>query len=87
MEEASLKRAEEFLAELEEDRRSAPPEYQPIVEPYVAGLAAALERFRARRLDARELNAHVQQIRLSYARDLQRLLPGEAPPTARFVRN
>jgi len=83
----TLRRAEEFLAELEDDRRCAPPEYQPVVEPYVRALTGSIDAFRASRLGARELNAHAQQIRLSYARDLQRLLPGETPPTARFVRN
>lgn len=83
----SLRRAEEFLAELEDDRRSAPPEYQPVVDPYLKGLAGSIDAFRTSRLGARELNAHVQQIRLSYARDLQRLLPAEAPSTGRFLRN
>ena len=83
----SLERAEAFLAELEEDRRAAPPEFQPLLETYLPRLGESIARFREGRLGARELNAHVLQIRMSYARDLQRQLPGEAPSTARFVRN
>lgn len=83
---SSLDRAEEFFAELEEDRRSAPPEFVPLVETYLPRLGESIARFRAARIGERELDAHIQQIRLSYARDLQRLLPGEKPPTARFSR-
>jgi hypothetical protein len=87
MYEGSLERAEEFLSELEEDRRTAPPEYVPLVESYLPRLGDSIDRFKRRAIGGRELEAHVRQIRLSYARDLRRLLPGEASPTARFTRD
>jgi len=83
----SLERAEEFFSELEEDRRTAPPEFVPVVEIYLPRLTDSIARFKDRRIGDRELEAHIAQIRISYARDLQRLLPGEKPPTARFVRD
>ncbi|HEX7900151.1 MAG TPA: hypothetical protein VF950_20455 [Planctomycetota bacterium] len=82
----SLERAEEFFQELEEDRRTAPPEFVPLVETYLPRLGESIHRFKERRIGERELDAHIAQIRISYARDLQRLLPGEKPPTARFTR-
>ena len=85
-ERGGLDRAEEFFSELEEDRRTAPPEFVPLVETYLPRLGDSIARFKESRIGERELNAHVAQIRISYARDLQRLLPGEKPPTARFTR-
>jgi hypothetical protein len=85
-EHSSLERAEEFFQELEEDRRSAPPEFVPVVETYLPRLGDSIARFKDSRIGSRELDAHIAQIRLSYARDLQRLLPGEKPPTSRFTR-
>ena len=82
----SLDRAEEFFSELEEDRRTAPPEFVPVVETYLPRLGDSIARFKESRIGERELDAHIAQIRISYARDLQRLLPGEKPPTARFTR-
>lgn len=84
---SSLDRAEEFFSELEEDRRTAPPEFVPVVETYLPRLGESIARFKLRSIGERELEAHMQQIRLSYARDLQKLLPGEKPPTARFLRS
>jgi hypothetical protein len=86
-EHGSLDRAEEFFLELEEDRRTAPPEFVPVVETYLPRLGDSIARFKDSRIGERELDAHIAQIRLSYARDLQRLLPGEKPPTARFTRD
>ncbi len=83
----SLGKAIEFLAELEGDRRTAPSEYVPVIEEYVTRLRDSILRFRDRRIETRELDAHAFQIRLSYARDLQRLLGGGPPPTSRFVRS
>lgn len=84
--EASLHGATVFLSELEEDRRTAPPEYQGLFEGYLPRLEESIRRFREGALQARELDAHVFQIRLSYLRDLQKLLPYEPPPTARWTR-
>lgn len=87
MSEGSLERAEEFFSELEEDRRTAPPEFVPLVESYLPRLGESISLFKQRRIGDRELDAYTQQIRISYARDLQRLLPAEKPPTARFTRD
>jgi hypothetical protein len=84
--EASLNGAVVFLSELEEDRRTAPPEFLSLFEAYLPRLEESIRRFREGALPARELDAHVFQIRLSYARDLQKLLPYEPPPTARWTR-
>ena len=86
-ERTSVERAEQFLSELREDLKAAPPEFLSVIEPYVAGLEGAILRFRERHLPSRELDAHVFQIRISYARDLGRLLPsGPPPPPSRWVR-
>jgi hypothetical protein len=82
----SLGRAREFLAELLEDLREAPAEFTALVEAYLPGLEAAINRFRVGEIGDRELDAGVLQIRLSYARDLQRQL-GDERPTSRFVRS
>ncbi len=76
-ERASLDRAVDFLEELEEDRRTAPPELSPVPSPYVARILGSILKCRERRIAGRELDAHLMQIRLSYARDLQKLLPPE----------
>ena len=85
-ERASLGRAERFLAELEEDERTAPPEFRFLIAAYRPRLEDSILRFKDRRIAGRELDAHVFQIRISYSRDLQRLLPADPPPTARWVR-
>ena len=86
-ERTSLERAEQFLSEMREDLKAAPPEFVPVIEPYVSGLEGAILRFQERRLPSRELDADIFQIRISYARDLGRLLPsGPPPPTSRWVR-
>jgi hypothetical protein len=76
----------DFLADLEEDRRSAPAEFTALVEAYLPALRAAIERFRANETGGRELDAAVVQIRMSYARDLQHQLGDDRPRTTRFVR-
>jgi hypothetical protein len=81
----ALGRAVEFLADLEEDCRSAPAEFVALVEAYLPALRTAIHRMREQEIGARELDAAVLQIRMSYARDLQRQL-GEERPTARFTR-
>ena len=86
MSDDALGRAVEFLAELVEDRRSAPPEYAGMVGVYLPGLRRAIARLQEREISDRELDAAVLQIRMSYARDLQRQLVEEKPPTARFTR-
>jgi hypothetical protein len=67
---ASLGKAVAFLADLEADLASAPPEYLPLLQPYPARLREAIGRFRS----GRELDAALFQIRLTYVRDLGRLL-------------
>ena len=86
-ERGSLARAEEFLSELREDLKSAPAEFLALIESYAPRLEEAILRFKERRSSSRELDAGVFQIRISYARDLGRLLPGAPPPpTSRWVR-
>ena len=83
---ASLNLAESFLEELREDRRTAPPEYLALFESYLPRLEEAILNFREGTIEGRVLDAHVFQIRISYTRDLQKLLPYEPPPTARWTR-
>ena len=82
----SLERAEEFLSQLEGDRESAPLEVLPLIEAYQPRLEDSIRRFREGRISARELEAHAFQIRLTYARDLKRLLLEAPPPPDRWVR-
>ena len=79
------RRAEDFLEELREDARTAPPEFLFLVDDYRSRLEETLKRFREGRLDDRQLEAGLIQIRLSYTRDLSRLFPAEPPPTHRWV--
>ncbi len=85
-ERASLERARHFLAELGEDERTAPPEFRFLIASFRPLLADSILRFKERRIEGRELDAHVFQIRLTYSRELQKLLPAEPPPTSRWVR-
>ena len=82
----SLGQARTFLAQLGEDERMAPPEFRFLVASFQPLLADSIVRFKDRRIAARELDAHVFQIRLTYSRELQKLLPAGPPPTARWVR-
>jgi hypothetical protein len=75
----------DLLADLEEDRRSAPEEYALLAESYIPRVLEAVLRRRSGRVSDRELEAHLFQIRLAYTRDLQRLLPVHAA-SPRFVR-
>jgi hypothetical protein len=85
-EQGSLDQAVQLLAELEEDKRTAPPEFRLVTEAYVPCLRESIGRFRDGEIAGRELEAHLFQIRISYARDLQRLLPTEPRPTSRWIR-
>ena len=82
----SLERARVFLAELGEDERTAPPEFHFLIATFRPLLADSILRFKEGQIRARELDAHVFQIRLTYSRELQKLLPPEPPPTSRWVR-
>lgn len=72
----SVLRAESFLADLAEDRSSAPPEIVPVVDHYVARLREVISTSWDRQISRRELDAHVLQVRLSYSQDLDRILQG-----------
>ena len=79
------RRAEAFLEDLREDARTAPPEFLFLVEDYRSRLEETLRLYREGRLDARQLEAGLVQIRLSYARDLSRLFPVEVAPAHRWT--
>ena len=81
-----LPRALGLLAELEEDRRTAPLECRLVTEFYVSRLLEVILQFREHRIAGRELEAHAVQIRLSYTRDLQKLLPFEPVELDPWVR-
>lgn len=76
---ASVDRAEAFLADLAEDRSSAPPEIVPIIDHYFARLREVISHSWDRQISQRELEAHVMQVRLSYSQDLDRILQGLIP--------
>ena len=76
---ASVDRAERFLADLAEDRSSAPPEIVPIIEQYFARLREVISHSWDRQISRRELDAHVLQVRLCYSQDLDRILKGLVP--------
>ena len=82
----SLERAEGFMSDLEADRQTAPLEFVLLIETYAPRLEESIQRFKERRISGRELEAHAFQIRLSYARDLERLLATEPTPSARWIR-
>jgi len=48
-----------------------------VIESYAPRLQESLRLFRERRISAVELEAHAFQIRISYVRDLERLLVPE----------
>lgn len=73
------RRAQELLDELREDARTAPPEFLFLVDDYRSRLEETLRIYREGRMDDRRLAAGLIQIRLSYARDLNRLFPEAAP--------
>jgi hypothetical protein len=79
---AGVDRAEAFLADLAEDRSTAPPEIVPLVDNYMARLRDVIAMAWSRRITRRELDAHVMQVRLSYSQDLDRILQGLHPGLA-----
>ena len=81
----SLGQARTFLAQLGEDERMSPPKFRFLVASFQPLLADSIVRFMDRRIAARELDAHVFQIRLTYLRELQKLLPAGPPPTDSWV--
>lgn len=76
---SSVTRAEGFLADLAEDRSSAPPEIVPVIDYYIARLREVISQSWDRMLSRRELDASVMQVRLSYSQDLDRILQGLLP--------
>jgi hypothetical protein len=75
-EKASVDRAEGFLADLAEDRSSAPAEIVPVIDQYISRLREVIARAWERQIPRRELDAHVLQLHLAYSRDLDRILQG-----------
>lgn len=78
----SIDRAEAFLADLAEDRSSAPPEIVPLIDQYIGRLREVIARTWERAVSRREIDAHVLQVRLSYSQDLDRILRGFTPHIA-----
>ena len=79
---AGVDRAEAFLADLAEDRSTAPPEIVPLIDHYISRLREIIARAWNHRLSRRELDAHMMQVRLCYSRDLDRILQGLVPRVA-----
>ena len=79
---AGVGRAEGFLADLAEDRSTAPPEIVPIIDHYFARLREVISNSWDRQITRRELDAHVLQVRLSYSQDLDRILQGLLPSSS-----
>lgn len=75
----SVDRAETFLADLAEDRSSAPAEIVPLIDQYIARLREVIAQSWTRSVTRREIDAHVMQVRLSYSQDLDRILRGLLP--------
>ena len=73
-EKSSVDRAEGFLADLAEDRSSAPPEIVPLIDQYITSVRDVIARAWERHVSRRELDACVLQVRISYSRDLDRIL-------------
>ena len=78
----SIDRAEGFLADLAEDRDSAPSEIVPLIDQYIARLREVIAQSWTRVVSRREIDAHVLQVRLSYSQDLDRILRGLTPNVA-----
>jgi hypothetical protein len=78
----SIDRAEGFLADLAEDRSSAPAEIVPLIDQYIARLREVIAQSWTRTVSRREIDAHVLQVRLSYSQDLDRILRGLTPHIA-----
>ena len=75
-----LARARDLLKDLNADLQTAPEDLLPLIYGFAPRLEESIERFQEREISARELDAHTQQIRLSYLRDLTRLLATESLP-------
>lgn len=72
-------RAEGFLADLAEDRHSAPPEIVPVIDHYFNRVREVISQAWDEKLSRRELDAYVLQVRLCYAQDLDRILQALLP--------
>ena len=81
-EKVAVDRAEAFLADLAEDRSTAPAEIVPCIDYYIARLREVISLSWDRQISRRELDAHVIQVRLSYSQDLDRILQGLLPTIA-----
>jgi hypothetical protein len=81
-EKEGVDRAEAFLADLAEDRSSAPPEIVPLIDQYISRLREVIALSWDRQLGRRELDASVMQVRMSYSQDLDRILQGLLPSPA-----
>lgn len=73
---ASVDRAEAFLADLAEDRSSAPPEIVPLIDHYMSRIRELIAQSWEQKISRRELDAYVLQVRLTYSQDLERILQG-----------
>ena len=72
----SVDRGELFLADLAEDRGSAPPEIIPVIDHYINRVRDVISLAWDEKLTRRELDASIVQVRLCYAQDLDRILQG-----------
>lgn len=72
----AVDRGEIFLADLAEDRGSAPPEIVPVIDHYIARVREVIGLAWEEKLSRRELDASLLQVRLCYAQDLDRILQG-----------
>ncbi len=72
-------RAEGFLADLAEDRSSAPPEIVPVIDHYFNRVREVIAQAWDLKISRRELDAYVLQVRLCYTQDLDRILQALLP--------
>jgi hypothetical protein len=72
----AVDRGEVFLADLAEDRGSAPPEIIPVIDHYIARVREIISLAWEEKVSRRELDASMMQVRLCYAQDLDRILQG-----------
>ena len=72
-------RAEGFLADLAEDRSSAPPEIVPVIDHYFNRVLEVIAQAWEEKISRREIDAYVLQVRLCYAQDLDRILQALLP--------
>jgi len=69
-------KGEGFLADLAEDRGSAPAEIVPVIDHYINRVREVIALAWDEKLSRRELDASLLQVRLCYAQDLDRILQG-----------